>query len=228
MLNLNEMGGFGSEREAFSPTVPGTPLIHFKAENIGASSWVNSGSGGATYNATAVGTLAAGLPMSGFGSYQLEEGEYYELATEYVLPNTCMLVFMERKHANGNSCFSQKSATGGGATLLGSDASYRPFVVDSAGIYLFATDPIKNSIGKPYCFRRTGATTFQVYVGKTLVGTLTYGFGTFRIQRVGCSSALYTFTGRTMDVLEVLVYPDLTTSANDALTYLEQKFGAYI
>ena len=65
MLNINAYSGLGSIKVK-PPSPPGSPIIAFLAENVTANAWANSGSGGATYNATAIGASLIGSPIGDF------------------------------------------------------------------------------------------------------------------------------------------------------------------
>lgn len=229
MLNINAYSGLGSIKVK-PPSPPGSPIIAFLAENVTANAWANSGSGGATYNATAIGASLIGSPIGDFNCINND----FDIASEYVLPNTAIIAALVRLQVAGTGAITigQKSATNGGNSAFYCGRSNTPAygtlrLYDDAGNAIttsYGVSEFSDSEGLRIIADRTGATTADLYFNGELLSDSGVLSSSVRLGKIGTSYAGFPFTLSGSFFHEILVYQDRSIAWDQIDAYFKAKF----
>jgi hypothetical protein len=229
MLNINAYSGLGSIKVK-PPSPPGSPIIAFLAENVTADAWANSGSGGATYNATKSGTPILGNPIGDFNSVRFKTtSDYMTLASEYVLPSTAIVACVVQ--IDGYSEYAvplgQNSVTNGGHSRfeLRNLGYVDADALDDAGNSTFQTTVGYMGPGNWVrgIFDRTSAANFTHHANGSSAASPYSLVSSIRIGRIGRSNA-DTRGQFSTSYAEILVYPDRAITWDQIDAYFKAKF----
>lgn len=240
---LNASGMLGNIDR--TPAAPGSPIIHFRSENIPDSptSWTNSGSGGVTYNATATGSPIQGDTYYGFRSIRFPlASDYLTIANEYVLPNASISGFVVKfrtyeedgSYSVGISALGQKSSTGGGGSSL---QAYLTVSSGSKSGYVYAFDQAGNADGQLHFDPTSSGYFLRVIVDRTAADVATLyingsgGYqgldslvGPIRLGRIGSNYGSGSTNGH-VSLFEAIVYSTRSVSVTELDTWMKEKFG---
>ena len=234
---LNPAGLLG-QIDRTPPTAPGTPLIHFRAEDLVAgegSTWDNAGSGGATYDGTWAddsllsGPVAAanlyGLPTVdtvGGGTYQA----YLVLATEYLLPSQFLVGMVLAVDGSATPCpfWGQKASHGAGISVAYDDGDQDPLLSNTAGTYIAGSDNSTGYYGawNRWLWHRTGASALEWFRNGVSKGTGVPSGSYYLGQVCGQFGGGWQGAGK---LAEFIVYPSTAVTPAELDAYFCRKFG---